>query len=98
MSGAGSSETGPLVVCLVCAADDQPRRVVEIEALALGLTGTTSVEHVTGRTTAIRVQIPEAAASRFAAALVFNGAVVLELRKERLGSSLIVLLTAEPPT
>lgn len=98
MSGPGSGEPGPLVICLACAADDQPRRVAEIEALALELAGSTSVEHVSGRTTAIRVHVPEAAAARFAAAMVFGGAVIIEPRKERPVSTFIVLLTAEQAT
>lgn len=83
----------PLVVCLACRADDQPRRIDEVWALACGLGGVAEVQDVSGRTTALMVTLPDEAIDRFTAALTLNGAIT---GGGAGAAGLVVLITAEP--
>lgn len=95
MSESPSNQSGPLVVCITCGVNDQRQWIAEIDRLAASLDGLTLVEAVSGKTTAMRVSLPEAARSRFVTALVFNGATLLAADNERHAGDLIVLVTAE---
>jgi hypothetical protein len=96
MSVSKPRPTGPLVICLTCADDDQEQRISEIEALARKLSGAVVVSSITGRTTALQVTIPETSAPRFSAALALNGATIIGSVPDAADANLLVLITAEP--
>lgn len=96
MSKSEPHPAAPVVICLACEADDHSRRISETEALARSLAGAAVVESVTGRTTALRVSLPDMAASRFVAALTLNGGTIIGSEADTSNADVLVLITAEP--
>lgn len=92
----------PLVICLACGAEDQPRRLGEISDLAEALGGRACAQSVSGRTVAIRIAVPESNAARFASALALAGATLMDATPDVVATAagatdVLVLLTREPP-
>lgn len=95
MNGDAGARDAPLVVCLVCGADDHPQRIGEIEALASELGGISTVAAVSAKTVAIRLQMPALTAQRCAAALSLFGATFVDEGALGAPTQMLVIIAAE---